>query len=767
MVENLLRPRRIGGSRQEGGRQAPGLEAIGHVARAVDPGVKVPPGALGQDTGRALADLGAAGADFAAAVEARRERLQGLDDANKITKVKNELVLSFTEAARDWELNDNLADPRASQRLQAELKSRAAQAIAGVDLEAMSPERRADFDAMVAGLTTAALERGILKTGPAIEADTINNLDTAGRQINAGVRAGGDPEAAFLSIGETLEPYRRHLGRQAENDWLVLRRADVIESRTRWLLDQEDFEGAGEWLAEKGGELSQDKLDTLTALVGGAEDDARLERGEKLEAEIALKVDDALTASDFDADALFAQIDAAEQHGEFEGRPKAVAQLRLLVRAEVRRREERRVLGLDPTATKAEIKVDQERHDAEFAVAVDQAEHGNIKMKDLPGLMDSDVIRTEKELIKVSNTIEETRPLAAEIKRKFGYFDFVQGLLPGVDEGTVGADELYDIRQGQIEIGAPREVVDALNLLLGLARKREEETFDALDEATYAGLADRAATLGLKPPGGDLSGLDATLAQLFDFQSDVLRTRIIGRISEDEAEMFLQKIIPAIRHKVAGETGLGTILGIGVSGSDDPYIRGIEQITNFLEDNKLEENVGLKVFLFRTLHRAVKMSGVDQMEPGNKRDLALQEIGNIIVSAYAGQIAPSLRGVPREELPNSVFAPIGALIPVGPRQKFRRGRIINLFTGRSNAPARSVGALETRALPGGVGVQVVPGTNIEVEIGRGERESLDRPIGAPLTSKGKVDKDKLVVGQAYQASDGRRFRWDGSLFQPL
>ena len=75
--------------------------------------------------------------------------------------------------------------------------------------------------------------------------------------------------------------------------------------------------------------------------------------------------------------------------------------------------------------------------------------------------------------------------------------------------------------------------------------------------------------------------------------------------------------------------------------------------------------------------------------------------------------------------------------------------------------------LETRALPGGVGVQVVPGTNIPVEVGQAKRGALDRPIAAPLTPKGMPDKSKLVVSQVYRAPDGRRFRWDGSTFQPL
>jgi len=272
MVEKLLLPGRIGVSRQEGGRRAPGLESIERVARPTDPGVAVPPGAFGQETGRAIAGLGAAGAEFAAAVEVRRKRLQRIDDANYLAEKKDAFGVGVAEINERFTREGNPAEPGAVAAYMAEIGA-LEKRILGVPPAGVSQEVIAETQIVLGEMATRAEILAIANSGAAAEKLARDNLAKSINGIvsdSARVAEIGAPDLAIQHLEEQLERvegaaalFDDIFGKDVERDTRTGARRDVILAFTGGLVRAGHFEAAQEILARFAEDLDAGQQESL------------------------------------------------------------------------------------------------------------------------------------------------------------------------------------------------------------------------------------------------------------------------------------------------------------------------------------------------------------------------------------------------------------------------------------------------------------------------------------------------------------------------
>lgn len=677
----------------------PGAESVERVPVPRDPGLRVPEGIFGQEEADALSELGGGLLDIAASVEVRRQRLQKLDDANAYTQVTNALSRSIAEETVRFNQEEDLANPGISQRYVQSIDRLIVEARAGVTAE-LSPEGEARLQAAVEGLKTSALKSFTFATGTAVENKAIDLIDATNQQLTTSLLSAPDGlDAAVVTWLETMAGYADTLGSNLERDRLESGLSNIVVAAIRGHVNQGNFDKAEEVLADERFEdvLSLDQRDRLISFIESAEDDAKLKQGIELEADFILDIDSELRGDNPDFDALEAKVVGADL------KPGVAARQIIMVRNERDRREQE--------LTEGEEKAEEEIRKAKLALLHDEADRGVFTNADLDAAVADDVVQTGAEWLSLRKDIRAGLPAFARVERNAETIAANRGLFDRVLNNEVSLEELDAIQQAALLSDATSEQIEFLDNLAGVIRQRAGGVSGQKDNEVYINIVERIRKAKIEFTKGKLKSVDASVTELMLIQRDIVMATRLGDISNDEAQTFLTKIMPALEKRVSEETGIPGFLGFG-GGAEDVYDIGFQAMINLLEKNGQEDDTDLKAFLFRTFIVQADAAGLDQMEPGSEKLEAAQEaIARKISAAYAGAIEPALRGLSPDSLPNSVFV---------------NGRVFNIFGGLSGIPtAQEVGGLETRRLQDGRVVQLIKGTNIIVAI------SDVKPTGPP------------------------------------
>ena len=274
---------------------------------------------------------------------------------------------------------------------------------------------------------------------------------------------------------------------------------------------------------------------------------------------------------------------------------------------------------------------------------------------------------------KLRDQVRDTRPKFFRLERNAKTVSANRGLVKAVFDGKLSVEEIDAMKQQAIINEAPREQRDLLDELGGVALKQSGGLTGQRDNQIYVNINDRIREAKITFGSGGVSNgtvdaVDATVTELITLQRDIIRAERLGKITKDESQSFLTKVMLGLEKQVAEETGL-PFWGMG-GGPDDIYDGGYEQIVQLLKQNGQEDDMSTKAALMRTFVFSAEKMGLDQMEPGLEKEKALDLLGKTIRAQYAGMISPKLKGINPEELPNAVFI---------------SGRVFNLFDGVSSS----------------------------------------------------------------------------------
>jgi len=254
--------------------------------------------------------------------------------------------------------------------------------------------------------------------------------------------------------------------------------------------------------------------------------------------------------------------------------------------------------------------------------------------------------------------VRKTRPQWFRLEENAKTINDNKGLVEKSFAGDLTVEEMDSIKQSALIAGAPQEQQELLDELTGVVLNQQGGISGQRDNEIYVSLNNRIRDAKIKfgtggVSSGKVSDVEATVTDMIKLQRDVLKAERLGKISKDESQSFLTKVMLGLEYQVGQETGL-SILGFG-GGPTDVYDGGYEQITQLLKKNNQEDDDATKAALMRTFVFAAEKSGVDEMEDGPEKEKKLDEISRAISAQYAKTISPSLSGLSPESLPNSVF----------------------------------------------------------------------------------------------------------------
>lgn len=232
----------------------------------------MPSGVFGQETARALAGLAAGGADFAAAVEARRQRLQRIDGANYLAGRKNAFGVGVAEINERFTREGNPAEPGAVAAYMAEIGA-LQKKVLGVPPAGVSRETIAETQIVLDAMATRAEILAIANSGAAAEKLAQDNLAKSINGIvsdSARVAEIGAPDLAIQHLEEQLQrvegaavPFDGIFGKNVERDTRTAARRDVILAFTGGLVRAENFEAAREVLTRFSEDLDPKQQESL------------------------------------------------------------------------------------------------------------------------------------------------------------------------------------------------------------------------------------------------------------------------------------------------------------------------------------------------------------------------------------------------------------------------------------------------------------------------------------------------------------------------
>jgi hypothetical protein len=452
---------------------------------------------------------------------------------------------------------------------------------------------------------------------------------------------------------------------------------------------------------------------------------AKLERvhKDKETANLLDEIDEASRKEKFDAPSLLKRVNNSKTLSE-----TAKARQRILINGEVERRK-KAVKG-------AQDKVIQAKRIVKREYLADLAEQGGLtnemiaKEVEKPG-EDNAFIGTggAKAWQRLRDKVRDTRPKFFRLQRNAGTVSANRGLVTKVFKGELSVQDIDAMQQQAILNDAPQEQRELLDELAGVVLKQSGGLAGQRDNQIYVSINNRIRAAKIKFGTGGVSNgtvdtVSATVTELIILQRDTIRAERLGKITKDESQSFLTKILLGLEKQVADETGLPfSFMGVDFGGgAEDIYDSGYEQIVQLLETNGQADDVDTKAALMRTFVFLAEKQGLDKMEPGLEKEKALDRLGKTIKSQYAGTISPKLKGLDAENLPNAVFI---------------NGRVFSLFDGVSSAhPTKRLdGNIETVQQTGTDGIrrifQFIKGTKPPIVISSRRVEVPDMPAEFP------------------------------------
>jgi hypothetical protein len=249
------------------------------------------------------------------------------------------------------------------------------------------------------------------------------------------------------------------------------------------------------------------------------------------------------------------------------------------------------------------------------------------------------------------------------------------------------------IAQAKID-GAPPHVIEQLNEFRDTVMSRGGATpEDRIDQGVYTRLSDRMMDFDIKAKRkGDTEypvKKTASVSEIFELQTDVMRARRLGQITQKDADTMLDQIVPAYLQQIVIEKGFQKhgLLGSGKVGVEwkrqpvDVYDAAFDKMTKLLENKGLGDNKNLKAAMFTTFLSYARASMPPDADP-EKYPENQREIVDAVTRSFVHYLT---NGMEYEGSPSAVILPDGRSIDLG-----------TATTGTASAVRIGASAVESR-----------------------------------------------------------------------